>query len=303
MDQDNKEKTSPDSPFADWMKAVTDFWLSAGKTWQAGESKTFTDQETAPPGYAGRMQEGWQALLKTWQTSASGLSSPQTLEAFLKGANSLPQATMKILRTTWDGYFKLYQMWLKSAGKAGEATKAYSFEGLEPDMFKGWAEFYEKEIQPILKMPQVGLTRLYQERVNEATDKFNQFQMNIAEFLHMLNLPVEKSLRVMEEKLEEQAKEGKLSENFKDYYNMWIKILEGHYMTLYQSPEYAQCMGRTLNAVEEFKGARERVLIDMLQSLPIPTNKDMDELYKEFYVLKKTVKDVAKRVKKLESLT
>jgi polyhydroxyalkanoate synthase subunit PhaE len=303
MNQDNKEKTSPDSPFADWMKAAADFWLSAEKTWQAGGSKTFTDQETAFPGYGGRMQEGWQALLRTWQTSASALSSPQTLEAFLKGANSLPQAAMRILHTTWEGYFQLYQMWMKNLGKAGEASKAFSYEGLEPDVFKEWTAFYEKEIQPVLSMPQVGLTRFYQERANEAIDKLNRSQVAIAEFLHMLNLPVEKSLRVMEEKLEEQAKEGKLSENFKDYYNMWIKILEGHYMTLYQSSEYAQCMGRTLNAVEEFKLAQERVLIDMLQSLPIPTNKDMDELYKEFYVLKKTVKNVAKKVKKLESLT
>ena len=303
MDQDEKEKGKPAYMFADWMNAVTDFWLSGGKTWQAGGLKTFTDQETAPPGYAGRMQEGWQALLKTWQTSASSVSSPQTLEAALRAVNTLPEAAMKILHTTWDGYFQLYQMWMKNVGKVGEASKAFSYEGLDPDVFKEWTAFYEKEIQPVLGMPQVGLTRFYQERANEAIDKFNRSQVAIAEFLHMLHVPVEKSLRVMQEKLEEQAKEGKLSENFKDYYNMWIKILEGHYMTLYQSPEYAQCMGRTLNAVEEFKGAQERVLVDMLQSLPIPTNKEMDELYKEFYVLKKTVKEMAKKVKKLESLT
>jgi polyhydroxyalkanoate synthase subunit PhaE len=152
-------------------------------------------------------------------------------------------------------------------------------------------------------MPQVGLTRIYQERANDALDKFNRAQVAIGEFLQMLSLPVEKSVKVMQEKLEEQAAEGKVSENFKDYYNMWIKILEGHYMTLYQSPEYAQCMVRTMTAVQEFKLGQQDVLTDMLQSLPIPTNKEMDELYKEFYVLKKTVKEMAKKVKKLESLT
>jgi polyhydroxyalkanoate synthase subunit PhaE len=132
-------------------------------------------------------------------------------------------------------------------------------------------------------------------------DRFSQFQLTIAEFIHVLNLPVEKSLRVMQEKLEESAKEGKLSENFKDYYNMWIKILEGHYMTLFQSPEYVQMLGKTMGAVEEWKAAREKVLVDILQFLPVPTKKDMDELYKELYELKKTVKEMAKRAKKSKS--
>jgi hypothetical protein len=45
------------------------------------------------------------------------------------------------------------------------------------------------------------------------------------------------------------------------------------------------------------------VLVDVLQSLPIPTNREMDELYKEFHALKKTVKEMAKKIKKLESST
>jgi hypothetical protein len=303
MDQDDKEKGSSDSLFADWMKSVTDFLLSAGKTWQAGAFNVPTGPQAPASGYTGRIQEGWQALLKTWQTSASSLSSPQTLEAILKGANALPETSLRILRTTWEGYFKLYEMWLKNLGKAGEASRAYSFEGVEQDVFKEWTEFYEKEIQAILKAPQVGLARFYQERANAAMDKFTRFQVATAEFLHMLSLPVEKSLRVMEEKLGEIAKEGKLSENFKDYYNMWIKILEGHYMTLYQSPEYVQALGKTVKAIDEYKAAREEVFMDILQSLPIPTRRDMDQLYKEFYVLKKTVKEMANKAKKLESVT
>jgi class III poly(R)-hydroxyalkanoic acid synthase PhaE subunit len=194
-------------------------------------------------------------------------------------------------------------MWLKGIGKLGEEAKAYSFEGLEADTFKGWAEFYEKEIQPFLKAPPLGLTRFNQERANEAIDKFNQFQVAMAEFLHLLGLPMEKSLRVVQEKIEEQAKEGKLSENFKDYYNMWIKILEGYYMTLFKSPEYIRVLGRTVNVTEEYKAAREKVLADMLQFLPVVTNRDMDELYKEFYELKKKVKELAKKFEKLESLS
>ena len=210
---------------------------------------------------------------------------------------------MRIVRTTWDGYFQLYQTWLKHTGKFGEASKAYNFEGLQPDTFKEWTVFYEKELQPFLKMPQVGLNRIYQERANDAVDKFAKYQTAIAEFLSVFNTPVEKSLRVMEENLVEMAKEGKLPENFKDYYNMWIKVLEGHYMTLYKTPEYVECLGKTMNAVQDYKAARQKVLMDLLQVLPIPTNRDMNDLYKELYVLKKKVKEMAKKIEKSESPT
>lgn len=302
MDHDDKEKGSPDW-FAAWMKSAADLWLSAAKTRPASASNVSEGSQPSSASYHGKLEEGWQALLKTWQTSSSALSSPQILELILKGSNALPESAMRMARTTWDGYFQLYQMWLKGVGKLGEETKAYSFEGLEADTFKGWAEFYEKEIQPFLKAPPLGLTRFNQERANEAIDKFNQFQVAMAEFLHLLGLPVEKSLRVIQEKIEEQAKEGKLSENFKDYYNMWIKILEGHYMTLFKSPEYIRVLGRTVNVMEEYKAAREKVLADMLQFLPVAMNRDVDELYKEFYELKKTVKELANKFEKLESLS
>ncbi len=42
------------------------------------------------------------------------------------------------------------------------------------------------------------------------------------------------------------------------------------------------------------------MLYDLLNTLPIPTNKDMDELYKEFHVLKKRVREHAKRMERLE---
>jgi class III poly(R)-hydroxyalkanoic acid synthase PhaE subunit len=299
MDHDDKQAGSPGSMFADWMKSAADFWLSAGRAWTP-EATGAAKSSAFPAGDFGKMQEGFQTLLNTWQTSASALGSPQTMEAIFKGATASPETAMRMLQTTWDGYFQLYQIWLKKAGKVGETVKPYSFEGLEPGVFKEWTAFYEKELQPFFKAPQVGLTRLNQERTNAALDKFNQMQVAVSEFLHHLNGPVEKSIKAVQEKIEEQAKEGKLSENFKDYYNMWIKSLEGHYMTLYQSPEYIDSMGRALSAVEESKLARDNVLVDLLQFLPIPTNKEMDELYKEFHVLKKTVKEMAKKVKKLE---
>jgi polyhydroxyalkanoate synthesis regulator phasin len=65
-------------------------------------------------------------------------------------------------------------------------------------------------------------------------------------------------------------------------------------MTLFKSPEFANAMGQTLNAMEDYKISQEKVIEDILGMFPVPTQKDMDELYKEIYLLKKKVKALEK---------
>ncbi len=302
MAQDDKQAGDPGALFAEWMKSAGDYWLSAAKVWTPGATEAARSRPTFPEGDLGKMQEAWQVLLNVWQTSSSAMNFAQTMEAIMKGAAASPETAMKMLRTTWDGYSQLYQTWMKHCPKPQEVPKAESPEGLEAAMFKQWSAFYEKEVQPFLQAPQIGLTRLYQERANTALDKYLQLQTAVGEYLVHLGSPVAESLKAMREKIEEQARAGKLSSNFKDYYNMWIKVLEEGYSTLLKSPEYIASMGRALTAVEEYRIARDNVLVDLLQFLPIPTNKEMDELYRELHALKKTVNSLAQKVKQLESM-
>jgi polyhydroxyalkanoate synthesis regulator phasin len=76
---------------------------------------------------------------------------------------------------------------------------------------------------------------------------------------------------------------------------MWLKILEGHYMNLFKSKEYTDALHRTLNKLEDFLIAKNEAMRDFLQLLPVVTQKDMDEMYKEFHLLKKRVKALEKK--------
>ena len=65
-------------------------------------------------------------------------------------------------------------------------------------------------------------------------------------------------------------------------------------MTLFKSPEYTKKLASTLDTLDDYISARNRILQDALQSLPIPTHKDMDALYEELYLLKKKIKKLEK---------
>ena len=67
-------------------------------------------------------------------------------------------------------------------------------------------------------------------------------------------------------------------------------------MTLFQSPDYTQALSKALNAMGDFIQAREELLNDVLRILSFPTNEDMDEVYKEIYLLKKKLKTLEKKL-------
>ena len=102
----------------------------------------------------------------------------------------------------------------------------------------------------------------------------------------------------MQEKLSELTEAEKLPEDSRAVFQMWIKTLEGHYMTLFQSPEYTRTLNKTLDALASFSAAKKEVLQDAIRhSLPLPTQDEIDELYKEIYVLKKRVRKLEKKLK------
>jgi len=290
MDEKDRSKTDPEALLSAWFKAATEAWGSIARI-RHDDSAAFSEKP--------RFQKSLETGFQTWQKLLGLMSDPGVLGSLTKGTSSLPDIAMKMAQTAWEGYFNLQEQWIERMGRIGKSTEAYKFEELDLGSFKVWTEIYEKEFRQLLRIPQLGLSRYYQERMTRALDKLNLFQASIAEFLYLLYLPMEQSSKVVQEKIMELADEGKLPETTQEYYRMWIKVLEGHYMTLFKSPEYIQVMAKALNATEDFMVAKQEFLRDGLQQLPIPTNKDMDDLYKELYLLKKRIKALEKTVDQL----
>ena len=274
-----------------WMKTSQRFWDSLSKGVQGAEEK----EES---GRARSRKPSWEGAFKAWQAMVAVMSKPETLEALTRGSEVLPDVFRQVVESSWNSFFTLQQMWMEKSAKIGKTAEAYRFENLDEDVFRLWNELYETEIRKYLKMPQVGLTRFYQERVQEATDRFAVFQSAMGEFVNTLMAPMEKSIAVIQEQLAAMAEEDNLPEDPQDYYRMWVKILEGHYMVLFKSREYTEVLHKTIDATSEFVRARKEVLADMLQSLPVASEKDLDELAREIYEIKKRLKALEKMVKK-----
>lgn len=287
-------KTDPGAQFSEWLNSANESWGTMGKIWQ---DFLQTGPASAAHGKSDKddSQKKWQSAFNMWRLFVLGMSEPAFADTFLKGSTAMPDALLKIFGAGLTGFLQFYQQWQEKAGRVGKTTKAYSFDHLDKEIFTAWKEVYEQEIRQFLKIPQFGLLRGYQGRILDGFDEFNIFQSSMVEFIHLLSLPIEKSFNVLRQQLEELNKNGKYPSDPHDVYRIWIKILEGHFMTLFKSPEYGESLASTLKDMGVFISAKDNLLQDVLQSLPIPTNKDMDELYKDFYLLKKKVKELDKK--------
>jgi hypothetical protein len=291
-DRKTKGSAPTDDWMVSWLKMATDLGGELAKICLGFGGQNVSTPDASPS--AGRFTGFWYSNQKTWEAAFRSMSEPAALQAVLKGFQTAPEISLRLLQTSADGFLELQRRWIERLKKIGRPSDAYSFSDLDSEFLNRWTDLYKNEFRQFLNIPQLGLTKFYQEKINQTLDKYNLFQAAMAEFLHLLSVPMERSFHVLQEKLAELTQTGKLPQDSKQYYQMWIKILEGHYMTLFQSPQYTETMGKTLDALGQFLAARNEVLEDAFKLLPVCTHRDVDEINREIYQLKRRLRTLEK---------
>lgn len=301
MTKEENEKSIPQNTLPEfWVKASMDFWKSTANMWSAafGVAQS-TSEPNGKEGDDKSSQDPMRMFQEIWQILFSLVSKPQAGD--YHPTSYLYELMLKLSQPLWTGYLQLQNLWMEGEGKGAEVLEVEGFANFAQKMTNAWFDMYEKGFGQLLKMPQLGLTRFYQERANRTIETFTYFQRAMTEMIQLLLIPMEKASIAVRKEIKNVEKQGKDAlKDAKAYYQLWIKVMEGNYMVLLKSPEYTETLGKTMKALHDFRLARSQLLMDMLQDLPIPTNRDMDELYKDLYLLKKRVKELEKKVKSHE---
>lgn len=293
MNVKNEDPLGMTSMLTTWMKSMGDLWGNMAGPWGASAP----GQQQAGVGASPKTQAAMAAAIKNWQSVAGAMATPESMTALLKGSGAMPEVLLKLAQSSMGSLIELHQKMIQRLGRMGQSVEAYQFQDMDENLFRVWTDIYTKEFQQFLRIPQIGLMRTHQEKANQAVDKYNLFQSTLSEFLNMLGLPFNRSMQVMQQKLGEMAESGELTDDTKVYYNMWVKVLEGHFMTLFQTPEYVETLTRTVNALSDYSAARDAALEDMLSVLPVAKKTEMDDMAKELFELKKRLRRLEKEKK------
>ena len=292
MADEDKQNPFQESSVFPWLQTALDMWLNMAKATPPSPD-TAPDTQTATQNRFTK-QLGINFIL--FKSFSRMMSDPESASAVGNTFIALPEILLKMAKSGFDATLQIQNHFIKKADQIGKSTEAYKFDNLDQEVFEGLKDVYDKELRQYLKIPPLGPARFYQERFNEMLDKYNLLETMLAEFFSVLYLPMEKSFKVFQEKLQQMAEEGNLPKESKESYAIWIKILEGHYITLFKTKEYTDVLHRTLNQMNDFIIIRNKTLEDFFQSLPIVTHKEIDDLYKEFHLLKKRVSKLEKQL-------
>lgn len=291
----SNEKGKDQEMFENWISASNEFWGTLNKISKGDVFSQFAkDSETGK--IAGFANESMNMAMKTWKTFFSMLSDPEKLRELNNpsAAEAGDDSFKKFLSVVEKGFETLVSTITEKAGKIGSKMEGIDFDRFDREIFNAWAATYQEEIRNFYKLPQVGLWREYQERAAKAMDKYNMFNASLIEFMYFLYLPFERSLKNSQKELLDKMEHGKTPDDMNSFYNDWLKKLENDYATMFHSKEYTNAMGRALEGMCDFRLAKNGMLEDMLKTSPIPVSSDMDDLYKEIYIMKKRLKVLEK---------
>jgi hypothetical protein len=145
----------------------------------------------------------------------------------------------------------------------------------------------------------VGITRPYQEKINMALDKMSVFNSAAMDFIYCSMLPVEEATLFTFREIAKQSENLKSPEDVQIVYNLWIKALEKEYQDLFKTDRYKGVIARIFNTMAEFKGAYRELVLDLIQLAGLPFGREVDELCKDVFAMKRKMKEFESQLKKM----
>ncbi len=295
--QDRKEKEGQDPLFSSGMKTAGDFWQAAAKMWPFPFASFPMPVSTLEEKGQKSFEEIWKPMQELWHSTFLSICKAQvSKDEQDKKGGMLPLFMIDPFQPLWEGFMLLQKQWSgvrdHTAQPGGGEEMGQTFQHMNRTVH----EMYGEEFRKLLNIPQLGLTRFYQQRANLAVEKFSNFQSAINDFLVVLLKPTGKVFQEMQDEVRKLSGQGEdILQDTKKYYQLWMKKMEDQYLKLLRSQEYTESLGKTMAALKDYRVAREQWMVDLLQDVPVPTNKDMDELYRELYELKKKMRKLEKK--------
>lgn len=289
-----------------WMAMAQNFWQDMAANREENLKSSGLNFDFAANG--DQADENKYKTYKTWEASVNNsisflklMTAPENQDTLYRSILTYTEALTRATGDSLENFTEFQSQVVKSFAKVGEHTKAYNLDDFDHSTFESFRELYRSELQKYLKIPKVGLPREFHERLSELADKSNIFSSYLLELIYQFTTPFEKTNRAMQAKIKGMLEGGEVVEDSRQVYNEWIKVLEGHFMELLKSREYTDVLNNTITSLAAYKGVKNEVTDVFLKEMQIPTGREMDEVYKDIYQMKRRIRELTRQVERLQN--
>jgi hypothetical protein len=179
-------------------------------------------------------------------------------------------AVSEAVRATYDG-----------SDSHGELNETYD------KMTQLYLEFYQESLGKFLAVPQFGIPRESLHQIMTAFDSYYRFMGAIGDFLVKFNIPLKDSLEILQKTIKEREGTDGGFKSAKEIYDFAVDILDKRYDGYIKSPEGVQIVVDVVEKYLDYKKRSNAVRDIWFRSLSIPTSREMEDVYRGIYDLKK----------------
>ncbi len=175
-------------------------------------------------------------------------------------------------------------------------------DGIYHEMSQRYLAFYEETVGKFLSTPVFGISRESLQQMMIAVDAHNRFMAALADFLLKFNIPSKDAWEILIKTIQEREETGEGFKSAKEIYDFAVSIFEEKYDDHIKSPQGVQIVVDVVEKYMDFKKKSDAVRDIWFKSLSIPTAKEMDDVYRGIYELRKKTRKQAARIRDHEAL-
>lgn len=167
------------------------------------------------------------------------------------------------------------------------------------EFFSLWLKTYEATYGRFLEMPAVGPMREKSEKLmkdfSASVNLYTAWMESLANFQTVFM----EAMRRMREKTVEM--EGELGpEAYRDFYKLWIETYSETFKEFLKSGHFSRDMGSLMSRLIEYqKVNRDMLEENYLKPGGFPTRTEIDEINREVYSLKRTIRELKSEINEL----
>ena len=259
------------------------------------------------------MVENTEAFFKSWMEGVQG--------AYSAGESPVGSEIQDKMMQSIVQNGSLYVQFMKSVFEAAQTTNAgedseEKLNEIHNKMSQHLLDLYQNSVGKYLAAPQFGIPREALQQLNNGVSAYHKFMGALGDFSVMFSKPLKRSMDVLRKALEDQEETGEGFNSARDVYNFAVKIFDKEYDVWLKSPEGVQSVANIVDKYLEYKQNLNPVRDTWFKSLSIPTKKEMADVYRGIYDLRKksrqqdaiireqadSIKKLNRKIKKLETL-
>jgi polyhydroxyalkanoate synthesis regulator phasin len=159
---------------------------------------------------------------------------------------------------------------------------------------------YEATLGKILRAPTIGFFREVSERANRTVDAYVRFNAALSQyFVPFYQTGLRAGESVFQRLMEFQGREV-TPKTLREFYRIWWTINEDLHFKMFRSEEFTRLLGEVVRAGLLFKKQFDELSDEIIGLTNLPTKREMDEVYRSMYELKKEVRRHTRTIQELE---